>query len=189
MKIWLNHYLLWSNEWINFVGLKYLETLTRKNWNKKTIIQRYISFSSVYSDFISCNVFQDQLAVMNGWYSNSFEIIIQQVAYEIKTIITMLNVFDVIVEFMYSVSFVFWISFTNFYSTDFTNVHEIYSILWFDSSALERELDNSKSTTVLNNNESFYWIHLLKKTVSKKKYYLSVILKIKRLRMDWGWRR
>ena len=48
------------------------------------------------------NVPSDQVVVINGGYSNSSEIAIPQGAYEIETIIAMLNASDALFELVYS---------------------------------------------------------------------------------------
>ena len=57
---------------------------------------------SVYTDFVLHNVPTDQVVVVNGGYSNSSEIAIPQGAYEIETIIAMLNASDALFELVYS---------------------------------------------------------------------------------------
>ena len=104
--------------------------------------QCYVSSVSLYTDFVLHNVPTDQVVVINGGYANSTEVTIPQGAYEIETIIAMLNASDALFELVYSGSNTFRVTVNNFNTIDFTDAREIQSILGFDSIVLEKGLYN-----------------------------------------------
>ena len=112
--------------------------------NPLSFNQCYVSSVSLYTDFVLHNVPTDQVVVINGGYANSTEVTIPQGAYEIETIIAMLNASDALFELVYSGENAFRVTVNNFYTIDFSNAREIQSILGFDSSMLEKGVDNPK---------------------------------------------
>ena len=112
--------------------------------NPLSFNQCYVSSVSLYTDFVLHNVPTDQVVVINGGYANSTEITIPQGAYEIETIIAMLNASDALFELVSSGSNAFRVTVNNFYTIDFTNAPEVQNILGFDSTVLEKGLDNPK---------------------------------------------
>ena len=112
--------------------------------NPLSFNQCYVSSVSLYTDFVLHNVPTDQVVVINGGYANSTEITIPQGAYEIETIIAMLNASDALFELVYSGENAFRVTVNNFYTIDFSDAREIQSILGFDSSVLEKGVDNPK---------------------------------------------
>ena len=62
----------------------------------------YISSVSLYTDFVLHNIPSDQVVVMNGNRTDESEISIPRGAYNIETIIAMLNASDALFELVYS---------------------------------------------------------------------------------------
>ena len=63
----------------------------------------YISFVSLYTDFVLHNIPTDQVVVINGGRTDESIISIPRGAYDIETIIAMLIVSDALFELVYSV--------------------------------------------------------------------------------------
>ena len=90
---------------------------------------------SLYIDFVLYNVPTDQVIVIDAGIS-PHEVLIPRGAYNIKTIIAMLNASDALFELVCSGENAFYITVNHFYTIDFTNAPEIQSILGFESSVL-----------------------------------------------------
>ena len=112
--------------------------------NPLSFDQCYISSVSLYTDFVLQNVPTDQEVVINGGRTDESIISIPRGAYDIETIIAKLNASDALFELVYSGENAFHITVTNFYKIDFTNAPEIQSILGFESSVLEKGVDNPR---------------------------------------------
>ena len=72
------------------------------------------------------------------------EITIPRGAYDIETIIAMLNASDALFEVVYSGENAFHVTVNHFYTIDFTKAPEIKSILGFESDTLVKGIDNPK---------------------------------------------
>ena len=105
--------------------------------------QCYISSVSLYTDFVLHNVPNDQVVLINAGETIQ-EITIPRGAYDIETIIAMLNASDALFEVVYSGGNAFHVTVNHFYTIDFTNAPEIKSILGFESDTLVKGLDNPK---------------------------------------------
>ena len=70
------------------------------------------------------------------------EVVIPRGAYDIETIIAMLNASDALFELVYSGENAFHITVNHFYTIDFTRVPEIQSILGFESDTLVKGQNN-----------------------------------------------
>ena len=97
--------------------------------------QCYILSVSLYTDFVLHNVLSDQVVLINAGTTPQ-EVLIPRGAYEIETIIAMLNTSDALFELVYCGENAFHITVTNFYTIDFTRALEIQSIQGFESSVL-----------------------------------------------------
>ena len=90
------------------------------------------------------NVPTDQVIVINAG-NTSQDVAIPRGAYNIETIIAMLNASDAFLfELVYCGENAFHITVAIFYLIDFTNVLKIRSILGFESSVLVKGLDNPR---------------------------------------------
>ena len=87
------------------------------------------------------NVPTDQVVLINAG-STTQEITIPRGAYDIETIIAMLNASDALFEVVYSGENAFHVTVNHFYTIDFTKAPEIKSILGFESDSLVKGLDN-----------------------------------------------
>ena len=105
--------------------------------------QCYISSVSLYTDFVLHNVPTDQVVLINAG-STPQEITIPRGAYDIETIIAMLNASDALFEVVYSGENAFHVTVNHFYTIDFTKAPEIKSILGFESDTLVKGVDNPK---------------------------------------------
>ena len=112
--------------------------------NPLSFNQCYISSVSLYTDFVLHNVPTDQVVVINGGRTDASEITIPQGAYELEQLIAMLNACDALFEVVYSGANAFRVSVNGFETIDFTNAPEVQNILGFESSILEKGLDNPK---------------------------------------------
>ena len=79
--------------------------------------------------------------------TSSQEMVISHGAYDIETVIAMLNASNALFELVSSGESAFKIIVTNFYMIDFTNVPEIQLILGFESSVLVKK--TGQPTTIL----------------------------------------
>ena len=111
--------------------------------NPLSFDQCYISSVSLYTDFVLHNVPNDQVVLINAG-SSPQEITIPRGAYDIETIIAMLNASDALFEVVYSGENAFHVTVNHFYTIDFTRAPEIKSILGFESDTLVKGVDNPK---------------------------------------------
>ena len=109
--------------------------------NPLSFDQCSISSVSLYTDFVFHNVPTDQVILIDAGKS-PHEVLIPRGAYDIETIISMLNASDALFELVYSGENELHITVTHFYTIDFTRAPEIQSILGFESSVLVKGLDN-----------------------------------------------
>ena len=82
--------------------------------------------------------------MINGGRTDASEITIPQGAYELDQLIAILNASDALFEVVYSGANAFRVSVDGFETIDFTNAPEVQNILGFDSTVLEKGLDNPK---------------------------------------------
>ena len=111
--------------------------------NPLSFDQCYISSVSLYTDFVLHNVLSDQVMLINAGNTPQ-EVLISSGAYDIETIIAMLNASDALFELVYSGENAFHITVNHFYTIDFTRVPEILSILGFESDTLVKGVDNPR---------------------------------------------
>ena len=111
--------------------------------NPLSFDQCYISSVSLYTDFVLHNVLSDQVMLINAGNTPQ-EVLISSGAYDIETIIAMLNASDALFELVYSSENAFHITVNHFYTIDFTRVPEILSILGFESDTLVKGVDNPR---------------------------------------------
>ena len=111
--------------------------------NPLSFDQCSISSVSLYTDFVLHNVPSDQVILIDAG-NTSQEVLIPRGAYDIETIIAMLNASDSLFELVYSGENTFHITVSHFYTIDFTNALEIQSILGFESDTLVKGVDNPR---------------------------------------------
>ena len=98
--------------------------------NPLSFDQCYISSVSLYTDFVLHNMPTDQVVVIDAG-NTSLEVTIFRGAYDIETIIAMLNTSDAVFELVYSGENAYRVTVNHFYTIDLRNAPEIQSILGF----------------------------------------------------------